>query len=336
MDKKITVLLTCCLGDYMSGTIRAYRAGPLGNRLRIVGTDMNEMPYNFDGIDAFYRTGRCVDKDYLPDLLRICKKERVDVLIPFHTNELEPLSKNREEFQKECGTTVLVSNIEGLTIANDKALVYEFFRKNEIPVPATLITTLATDAGAFLLQNKGRPFVLKERHNCGGRGFMRIDSDTSAETLTEMFRDGSERLVQEYLPGEEFTVDCLVDQGKVLTAVCKMNSLMENGVARMSTVVDNPYCVEVCSRVCSLLKLHGSIGFDLKRDVSGVPIIIDVNPRITATVSLVAAAGVNIPSMALEMALGMELEIPAAPRYGVSLIRRVADNFFDEEMNPLD
>mgnify|MGYP000599909803 CR=1 FL=1 len=38
---------------------------------------------------------------------------------------------------------------------------------------------------------------------------------------------------------------------------------------------------------------HG--GFDLKENSDGVPYIIDINPRLTATVSLIQKAGLNLP-----------------------------------------
>ena len=339
--KPVTILLTCCLGDYMQGTISCYKNNPDGREIRIVGTDMNDMTYNFVGVDKFYKVSRCNAPSYISELYKICKKEKVDVLIPCNTNELERLSVAKDKFLK-IGTTVLVSDIGGLTIANDKIKSYQFFADNGILTPVTLITSSYDELRAFLDSNAGTTFVMKQRHGCGSRGFRIIGRNDKLltdkpsgvfiedEELRRVFDGSTEYIVQEYLPGAEYTVDLLSYKGGALYFACKINSNMENGVARKSTIVYNPQCVEQCIEVCKLLNLHGNIGFDLKYSEDGVPIIIDVNPRLTATISLVAKAGLNLPYLALQMALMEYIKPDYKLKYGTSLIRRIQDYYFDE------
>lgn len=324
----------------MQGTISCYKNNPDGRKIRIIGTDMNDMTYNFVGVDKFYKVSRCTDPNYISELYKICKKEKVDVLIPCNTNELELLSIEASRFQT-IDTKVLVSNIGGLHVANDKIRSYGYFKAKGILTPTTLITSSYDELRAFLDENKDTTFVMKQRHGCGSRGFRIIGNNDNLlsdkpsgvfiedEELKRVFNGETEYLVQEYLPGDEYTVDVVVNEGKVLQSACKLNSDMENGVARKSIIVNNPQCVEQCIEVCKALYLHGNIGFDLKCNEHGVPVIIDVNPRLTATVSLVAKAGVNMPYNAL----CMELEEPihnGELKYGTSLVRRIQDYYFDE------
>lgn len=325
----------------MQGTIACYKKNPDKMKIRIVGTDMNDMTYNFVGVDAFYKVSRCTSPTYVDELCAICVKEKVDVLIPCNTNELEVLSQAKDLFAI-IGTKVLVSDIEGLLIANDKIKSYEFFKNSGILTPTTLVTSSYDELRAFLDENEGTTFVMKQRHGCGSRGFRIIgrndgflDDKPSGvfiedEELKRVFNGEDEYIVQEYLPGEEYTVDLVAYNGDAMYYACKLNSNMENGVARKSTIVKNSKCIAQCFKVCMELGLHGNIGFDLKCNKDGIPVIIDVNPRLTATVSLVAKAGVNLPYIALLMALKKPIRFDYKLKYGTSLVRRIQDYYFDE------
>lgn len=342
--KPVTILLTCCLGDYMKGTIDCYKNNPEGRQIRVIGTDMNDMTYNFVGVDKFYKVSRCDDENYVRELFRICLHEKVDVLIPCNTNELESLSKASYVFDR-IGTKVLISDIEGLAIANDKIKSYEFFKENHILTPATLITNSYDELRSFLDENEGKTFVIKQRHGCGSRGFRIIGRNDNLltekpsgvfiedEELKDLLNGEESYLVQEYLSGDEYTVDLVVYKGGTIASFCKLNEDMENGVARKSTIVFNPYCIRQCVDVCKLLKLHGNIGFDLKCNDEGYPVIIDVNPRLTATLSLGAKAGANFPYTALLIALREDIDASFCKfaKEGVSLIRRIEDYYFDKD-----
>lgn len=325
----------------MQGTISCYKNNPDGREIKIVGTDMNDMTYNFVGVDKFYKVSRCDSPSYIDELYDICRKEEVDVLIPCNTNELESLSIAKEHFSS-IGTKVLISNIGGLLVSNDKIKSYEFFKEYGILTPTTLITSDYDELRAFLNKNKRKTFVMKQRRGCGSRGFRIIGRNDSLlsdkpsgvfiedEELRRVFNGENEYIVQEYLPGDEYTVDLVAYNGTTLYSACKLNSNMENGVARKSVVVNRPDCIVQCMDVCRTLKLHGNIGFDLKCNEEGYPVIIDVNPRLTATISLVAKAGINMPYLALKMAMLEEIPAYSEPKYGTSLIRRITDYYFDE------
>lgn len=339
--KEVTILLTCCLGDYMQGTIRCYKENPDNRPVKVIGCDMNDMVYNFVGVDRFYKVDRCDSPRYIDQIMSICLKEKVDVLIPFNTNELELVSLFADAFER-IGTKVLVSNHRALEISNDKIHFHDYFI-GDIPTPKATATSSYDRLKEFLRWNQEKTFTIKQRHGCGSRGFRIIGSNEcflrdkpsgvfiQDDELQQLFDNSEQFLIQEYLPGNELTVDLVVDHGKVLYHACKLNSNMENGVARRSTVVsDFPCAVDPCKFVCEKLQLHGNIGFDLKCDAEGKPYIIDCNPRMTATVSLIAKAGVNMPYIALQLALGEPVRDDYKLKYGTSIVRRITDYYFDE------
>ena len=343
--KDLKILVTCALGDYMKGTIKCFKENGERN-ITIVGVDMNEMTHNFVGLDKFYKVGRCLDKGYVDSILDIAIKEEVDVVIPFNTLELELFAERKIDFVSK-GIQVMVSGGPfNLAIANNKDQAGAFMIANNIGTPETTIVDSYDKVKNVIDKHPGEVFCIKQFKGCGGRGFGVIGSaKTSAldksnvpvlneEDLEKMLSNGSQYLMQKYIKGKELTVDCLVDEGKVVYAITKENECMENGVARQSKIISCPEAEEECRKFCEMLGLQGNVGFDLMMD-GNKPMIIDVNPRITATISLIHQAGVNLPYMSLKLLLKEEIDEDLPIKYGTSLHRRIEDYFFDEEGNQL-
>ena len=329
----------------MKETLRCFKNNEDDMNITVVGTDMEKMEDNFTGIDVFYKVGRCKEKGYVDDILSICLLEKVDVLIPFNTLELELFAERKNEFE-EKGIKVMVASGE-LSTANDKIKMKDFLATTDIRRPIEFSSEYFHEAlNKIHLYDK--TLCVKQRQGCGGRGFRIIgseDYDTqdkpsgsyiSIEDLEQLFLPfgGQEVLFQEYLPGKEYTVDMLVNKGEFVCGAVKENSCMENGVARRSTIVECPEAMEQCKEICRLLELDGCIGFDLKCGEDGYPYVIDINPRLTATVSLLKAGGLNLPWLALKKVLGMDYQYNNMyAELGTTIVRRLADFYYDSEGN---
>ena len=68
------------------------------------------------------------------------------------------------------------------------------------------------------------------------------------------------------------------------------------------------------------------MGFDFMRDENGRAVLMDINPRITATVSVIAAGGVNLIYLRIKQLLGEELP-ECEPVYGTRLKRRYSEYY---------
>jgi carbamoyl-phosphate synthase large subunit len=78
------------------------------------------------------------------------------------------------------------------------------------------------------------------------------------------------------------------------------------------------------------LKMSGNVGFDFMRNDAGEAVLMDINPRITATVSVIAAAGLNLIYMRVKQLLGEELP-EVNIDYGTFLRRRYLETFTDSK-----
>lgn len=324
--RDVTVLITAAGNVFMPGTTACLKNN--GERyIRLVGADMNKDATMLQMVDACYPVPRGDDPHYVDALLDICKKEQVDVLLPIMSVELETLAEHREAFEA-IGTKVSVSARGPLEIANHKLKLFRYLRAQGLPCAAFCAagTIDQLRSAAYELGYPDKKVCVKATNGSGSRGFRILnayatryerffhDKPTSSEvTLEELCQILQEKptfpelMVVQYLPGSEYTVDLLANDGKVLYNCCRKSLRMENSIMLDSVVVHNAGVEQLCAQVVGSLGLDGNIGFDIREDEYGVPFIMECNPRITAGIPVFFHAGVNLPYLCVKKILGEEL-----------------------------
>ena len=64
------------------------------------------------------------DKNYIPELLKICKEDKIDLLIPTIDTDLLVLSENSSLFKN---TKIMISDPDMIRICRDKNKTSQFF-----------------------------------------------------------------------------------------------------------------------------------------------------------------------------------------------------------------
>lgn len=339
--KEITVLITACGNVYMPGTCKAIKEN--GERpIRLIGADMNRDDTILQMCDAYYQVPRGNDPKYVEVLLEICQKEQVDVVIPIMSVELEVLAANQARF-REIGTTVSVSSLDSLKIANNKLALFAYLKQQGLPCPQYIPVNSVEDVDKAVAAI-GCPVVFKTNEGSGSRGMRIIDPRksrfdilfhekpnscyTTLDEFKQTLREGDmpQMHAMEYLPGEEYTVDLLAENGVVKYAMCRRGLNVQSSIILDGIVEDEPEITSMCAAVAQRLKLTGNIGFDLKKRANGEAVIMECNPRATAGVSEFAASGVNLLYLCIKQCLGEELP-QITPTYGVIMRRRYMEMY---------
>lgn len=338
--KDINVLITAAGNVFMPGTTDCLRKNR-ERKIRLVGADMSEDASILKMCDAAYQVPRGDSPEYVDTLLDICVKERIDVLLPIMSVELNSLADNRARFER-VGTRVSVSESAALNVANNKRKLLDFLRKQGLPCAEYRVVHNVEEVKEAVLDlgYPGKRVCVKAAEGSGSRGFrvldasvsrfdiflyekptsniMRLDEFLSVLEEAPMF---PELIVMEYLEGAEYSVDLLADRGRSLVTCCRKSLRMENSIMLEAVTVDNPMVSELCEATVNALGLDGNIGFDLRERGDGTPLIMECNPRITAGVPYFAHAGVNLPYLCVKKLLGEELPKPQL-EYGRMIKRR--------------
>lgn len=353
--KDLTILLSASSSPSMPGMLKCFKNNGERN-IKIVGVDMTADPSAKHMVDAFYRVPAATAPEYIDIILEICKKEKVDVYFPNISAEVSAVSARKEEFDA-LGVKLSVSNMESVAISNNKLHTYQALEKAGIPVPRYYGVHTVEDfvEGMKYMGYPEKPVCIKIVDGSGSRGVRIIDSTKSRydifvhekpnsfyisyDDMLSMLQSAKEPLHEmmlvECMHGPEFTVDLLAEKGKALYIVGRNNVDSMMSIAQESVVQYDELAYRVSEQVIDLLKMDGNVGFDFMRNDKEEAVLMDINPRITATISLLAAGGVNLPYLRVKQLLGEELP-QCEPQYGTRIRRRYGEMFTDKNGNLLD
>ena len=269
------------------------------------------------------------DASFITDVLAVCRKKEINIILPLVTKELIPFSKHIKEFE-EKGINVLVSPSHSLEIANNKSRLYEFLEWRGIPVPAFRVVE-SVDQFKTAVEELGyplKPVCFKPSVSNGSRGFRIVSEQMNELDLLFNYKPTStylslpdsirilssgffpELLISEYLPGEEYSVDCIAKHGQPVLIVPRLRKRMINGISVEGEFVKDETIISYCIQIITALSLHGNIGIQVKRSAAGQFLILEINPRVQGTISAALGAGVNLP----ELAVKQELNLPISSK----------------------
>ena len=269
------------------------------------------------------------DASFITDVLAVCRKKEINIILPLVTKELIPFSKHIKEFE-EKGINVLVSPSHSLEIANNKSRLYEFLEWRGIPVPAFRVVE-SVDQFKTAVEELGyplKPVCFKPSVSNGSRGFRIVSEQMNELDLLFNYKPTStylslpdsirilssgffpELLISEYLPGEEYSVDCIAKHGQPVLIVPRLRKRMINGISVEGEFVKDETIISYCIQIITALSLHGNIGIQVKRSATGQFLILEINPRVQGTISAALGAGVNLP----ELAVKQELNLPISSK----------------------
>ncbi len=339
----ITILVSAAGSPSAPGAFACYRGNGERN-IRIVGMDMSEDPSISYMVDVFYKVPAATAENYCDIVLDICKREKVDVYLPTISAEVGAVVTRIDEFHA-LGVKVSVSNMESVEISNNKLHTYKTLERAGIPVPKYCGVHSVEEfiAGCKYMGYPEKPVCLKIVNGSGSRGVRLIDAKksryeiyayekpnsfyTSYEDMLSILKSASkleEMMLLEVMHGPEFTVDLLAEHGDVLYEVGRENTVSLMSIAQERVLKYDELAYKVSADVVKLLNMDGNVGFDFMRNEKEEAVLMDINPRLTATVSVIAAGGVNLPYLRIKQLLGEPLP-KCEPIYGTRIKRRYGE-----------
>ena len=260
------------------------------------------------------------DSDSFKDFVfTLCQGNGIDVLIPTVDSELLPLASAREEFAA-IETKVVTASEETLRTCLDKWVLHQRC-EGAVRVPHSELADADFDPVAREL-----PVIVKPRVGSGSRGIRLIET---REELERVERDGTQ-LVQEHLPGPEYSLDVLArSDGQVLAVVPRARLKVDSGIAVTGRTVRDEGLETIGREVAERIGLTSVANVQVKGAVGGEPALLEVNPRFPGTMPLTVASGVNMPRLCLEDALGSPLPDALIPFKELAMIRYMQERFFD-------
>lgn len=247
------------------------------------------------------------EPDFFDKFNKILNGNKIDVIFPTHDTVAEFFAQNSEKLN----SVVVCSDKKTAEICRDKKATFEIF-KNEDFCPK--IYSTVEELPVFIKPRKGQGSV--------GVKLLKTESDIPTNMNT------NEYVISEYLPGEEYTVDCITDKNGVLKAVLPRSR--KRLLAGVCVAGQNGALTQeiknIADKINDKLKFRGLWFFQIKKDSKGKFKLLEISVRCAGSMCLSRAMGVNLPLLSIYTAMGQEIEVFKNP-YNLKMDRTLISRY---------
>lgn len=320
-------LLFTCAGRRIE-LIEAFRrsAKELGLRASIHVADAEKEFAAACIADRVHQVPTIGGAEYIPALLEIARKHRIDLLIPLLDVELLPISTARD-LLAEAGCHAVISSPGVVQVCRDKILTYHFLVRHGIDTPRTW----PAEEVVRRVRHKF-PYFIKPKAGSASKGSFIIRDLGDLQSLTPRIHDA---MIQEFVPGIEYTLDVYTGyDGRPRCVVPRQRLEVRGGEVTKARTVKRKDIMQVGVRVCeALANCRGCITIQLIATPENRLRVIEINPRFGGGVPLAIRAGADFPGWLMAQWLGRKPAIRLDKFEDDLLMLRYHQSFFTHNGN---
>lgn len=258
-------------------------------------------------------------------LSRIIERERIDLIIP--TTDADVLSIAR--LRKKLPCRVFLPKTSVIERCFDKYALATYLHRRQIPVPLThAITSLRQVEGVFRRFAPRSMLWCRLRQGSGSFAAIPVKRPDHARHWIKYWQEmrGTPKglfTLSEYLPGRDFCVQSLWQNGKLILAkmaerISYIDTGSPSGVSSMASLaksVFEPAALETCEKAIRALdpKVSGAFFVDMKENEQGVACVTEINAgRFASMTNLHDLAGQqNMASLYVRLGMGERVKLPS-------------------------
>jgi len=276
------VLITCCgrkayLIEEFRRSLSAIRPH---EQHKISVSEADPLSASRFAADAFWQAPRISHPSYIDFIVELCRREKVDFLLPTKDTELRLLAENIDRL---TNTILPLSSAHTLRVCEDKLLFYAYIREK-------FRTPLTLPADEWSKAQMPLPVVVKENGlGIETSGAIVCESKSKVLAAIKLYK---RPIVQSLAVGNEYTVDCLFDQlSKPIAIIPRRRLRLRHNVSDVGLARSDESIESCCIRLGRFLGLVGAANIQLMVTSGQMePTLIEVNPRISGGLQITLAA----------------------------------------------
>jgi len=296
----------------------------LGRRgLRVAALDVEKLKY----IPTF-SSRWCLQKYLAPEfesdiqpyvtyLLDLLDKTGARVLIPSSDGTLAVLRQHREMLAKHVH--LALAKEAALEAAIDKNQTLEIAARLGVGIPHGVVLKSVSEVGEAI-RDIGLPAVVKpvETWLWGEQRGMRLicrlvtTPDEARKAVEELTQGDGTVLFQQFLMGKREAVSLLYAHGNIYARFAQWAKrthppLGGTSVFRQSIALP-PDITNQSEHLVREIELEGYSEVEFRRDSAGKPYLMEINPRLSASIEVAVRAGVDFPYLLYQWANGERID----------------------------
>jgi carbamoyl-phosphate synthase large subunit len=234
--------------------------------------------------DRFQQAPRVTDSGYIEFLKNFSIEHNISIIVPTIDTELSILAEVKEEF-RELGVEIAISSLEICNTFYLKSTTEKFFTDRGFLTPKNLNSIIEAQYPIFAKLNNSSCSV----------GAEKVENFQRAEELQS---ENSNYVFQEFIDGDEFTVDVFVDRtGSVISVVPRQRLEVRAGEVSKALAVKDHKIIDEVKKIFEIQKgFYGTVTVQLFKRGDEI-IFIEINPRFGGGYPLSYRAGSNFAEL---------------------------------------
>ncbi|HSX09010.1 MAG TPA: ATP-grasp domain-containing protein [Candidatus Saccharimonadales bacterium] len=255
--------------------------------------------------------------EYISFLISYLKSNKVDLIIPSSDGTITALSKHRKRIEKYA--PLALTQDKALKIASNKEKTLSIAKKIGIKIPKSISVFSKTDI-KNALKLTGLPAVVKpseswvdDKNNSKRLSSVLVTTEKEAiKEATDLLKDGGKVIVQQYLNGRREAVSMIYSKGKVYGKFAQWAKRVQpplggQSILRQSIKVPSDIG-DQAEQLIKTIQLDGYSETEFRRDDKGVPYLMEINPRLSASVEIAVESGVDYPFLIYQLGRGKAIK----------------------------
>jgi len=318
LKKRIKVLASSCGGGIGPDVIYGLKQNDLN--LYVIGMDGSNAGRSFGSqiCDEVVEAPFANDPRFKERIDDICEKHEIDVIIFNHSKELRAIADRKLLFNTKC---LLPKHEDMLTCTSKWRVIKKLLSKKlEDAMPKTsLVDNKQTIIEAF--KEFKAPLWLRIPEGSGARGALLVNKPKHAvdwiDYWKEMKNYTGQWLLQEYLPGRNFSWSSVWHEGQLIASSSQerieyfMANAAVTGISGATSVARIAHDERLhklgVKVVSSIFYPHGIFTIDAREDIEGNIKVTEIENRMQGRNRLYTSAGINLPEIIVKVLMDIPL-----------------------------
>ena len=250
------------------------------------------------------------EEDTVKFLKNIISINNINCIYPAFDSIIVFLKKH----ENDLGVKIISSPVETCNVCFSKKKTYELF-KNDLLVPKLLNVNEITEF----------PIFLKPECGYGSRDAFKINNKKELDFYNSTVKNN---IICEYLPGEEYTVDCFTsNKHGLIYCEARQRAKTVNGLSVLTKHVDLPQVKLIGEKISNKLRFVGSWFFQLKYNKNNELTLLEIAPRIPGAACLHRNQGANFPLLSIYEHYGIYVDNVLTNNYNISCYKCYENRF---------
>jgi hypothetical protein len=224
------------------------------------------------------------EDNFIDTLKNIVKEHNIDAIYPAMDSVIYTV-KNAEA---ELGCKVISSPLQTTELCLSKNRTYE---RLQYVIKTPEVYNHSAEVNNY-------PVFIKPDQGYGSRGAQKVQNGGELELL--LSESLSKMIISEYLPGDEYTIDCFTNfKGELLFSGARKRNRISNGISVNTFEISDPKFKVLAIAINDEIEFRGAWFFQVKKDVNDEYKLLEVASRLGGSSSLFRLKGINFALLSI-------------------------------------